>query len=619
MATNVGELEATLRLRDELSARLKEVDANLAKSGQSFETVGAKAKTFGGTTDSLIGSLTRIGAAFGVAFSAQAVIGAIQNVAELGSEITDMSVRTGIGVEELQKLGAVAEANGSSMEELGNAIQGMARKIAGGNDAAVTAVRMLGLEVKDLVAMNPDQAFLTIADAAAKIHNPMERTALLTDLGGKAFERLSPTIANVRTELEDVTTYIDKDTVAALDKFDDKTKEFGRAWDVFLAKFALPIVQEATAGLDWLIGKFADLRAAQIKAGDQEAIAALSRGPAAFAAYQAAVKDTHRDIELVNDAAAKMGPQIDASTLSVNRATAMLRLLREDAVFPLTDAQKQLIVELDAAGASLNKIAEAIGAPDMAIKNYLKSVDEGTKKQKEMAESARELTERNNELRASIEALNFMKSIPSLGAKLGPEELPQVTTPGAEYAALPADQLGQVQALDAAYAQLQTRLAALTPLSVNAGVESAAAWAQYNAEVLRLDDGMAGAITATDGMTASTGRLTHQFTQLRSAMQIPVPKDFDYSEAYKNNPLYKGYDISGGWAMQHQNEQERQKAIKASAMSGQWGGGTSSAVNVNVNATNSLILPSNQQSLGQIVSQAVIAQLKAQGVKVGSA
>mgnify|MGYP001604967995 CR=1 FL=1 len=97
MAVSVGQIEATLSLRDEMSAKLNTIS-----------------KDMGG-----IASLAKgIGAAVGIGFSVQQVLSFGKAILNDADALTRMSDQTGIGVEALQRLRVATDDSGDSLEGL---------------------------------------------------------------------------------------------------------------------------------------------------------------------------------------------------------------------------------------------------------------------------------------------------------------------------------------------------------------------------------------------------------------------------------------------------------------------------------------------------------------------
>lgn len=595
MATNVGDLEATIRLRDELSARLRDVDNALAKSGSNFDAVGAKAKGFGAGMGGIEGSIGKLAGALGLAFGAGAMVSQIQNVIRLGDELTDLSARTGIGVEALQKFGRVAEQNGSSMNEFVNGVQTLVRNLATGDKSAVAAVEALGLNLAKLKASSPEDMMLELAAATAKVEDPMKRTAIETGLFDKNASKLSPVLAAMAKGFGDVGAVLDKETVAALNKANESIEKMGNQWTVFVGKFAVDFAVPALSGLDKIIVKLDEFGAAwkrmtgvgleggpgavgeAIFAVLQKGLAKVTFGMKETAPAAAAVAT---EMDAVVEAHRKAIPVVEATAKGFTDAYVTIAQYREDALTPLTTEQKNLAVSLDATGMSIAKMAEALAVPEVALKLYLDRVTAATASNHALADSFDAVEQGLAKVQHDLTAASTAPQNKEILDRFMMSGL--AGTPEAEPI-VPPEHVEQLDELGAAYDQVEQK---------------------------------------TEAVSGSTRRLKEEYLALASAIKIAVPKDFRYDEAAKAAGMSVNvHDISGGWATAALGADrgggvlsEQAKTIGAGA----WGSGVLAAT-VNVNAQNSLLLPSNQQQIGDIVAQAVMAQLRAQGVRVGSA
>jgi hypothetical protein len=123
------------------------------------------------------------------------ILAAANAFATLGSEIYDMSQRTGIAAESLSVLRYAAEQTGTDTASLETALKKMQKTIAsgaGGSKEAQKALAMLGLTAADLANMTPEQQLGVIADRLMAIKDPAQRTAAAMAIFGKAGTAIIP-------------------------------------------------------------------------------------------------------------------------------------------------------------------------------------------------------------------------------------------------------------------------------------------------------------------------------------------------------------------------------------------------------------------------------------------
>ena len=122
-------------------------------------------------------------------------VAATKAFSDAGSQLVDMSQRTGVSVEALGGLKYAAEQSGATLEDLEGGIKNMHTALhdaASGVDTARKKFQSLHLSVSELKNLPADQVFLKIAEAISKIQNPSRQAALSLDLLGKKGMMLLP-------------------------------------------------------------------------------------------------------------------------------------------------------------------------------------------------------------------------------------------------------------------------------------------------------------------------------------------------------------------------------------------------------------------------------------------
>ena len=135
------------------------------------------------------------------------VIAGAKAFADLGKQLVETSAKTGIGVESLSEYKYMAEMTGSSLEAFTNDIKLMQKNLVAaeaGTGTASNALKMLGLNIKDLMMLSPDKQFDTIAAAIASVQDPAQRTALALDIFGRSATDLLPLFAEGAAGMEEL-------------------------------------------------------------------------------------------------------------------------------------------------------------------------------------------------------------------------------------------------------------------------------------------------------------------------------------------------------------------------------------------------------------------------------
>jgi hypothetical protein len=202
------------------------------------------------------GSMGTAFKAMGGALAAMGVVSAIRNFTDLTGELTDMSLKTGIGVEALQRMKFAAEQNGGSLEQVTGAIAKLGANLAGGNDSAAAALKTLGLSFDEIRNMAPDQAFTAIADAIAKVPDPMAQSKLAMDLFGKSGASLLPMMKGNLTETaaaaDKLGIVLSEDVVAAGDEFGDSLGALSSVGQAVIAQVLAPMIPVLTTVTQWM-------------------------------------------------------------------------------------------------------------------------------------------------------------------------------------------------------------------------------------------------------------------------------------------------------------------------------------------------------------------------------
>jgi len=234
-------LEFTARMEDEASARLRALNGEVARvSG----TAGASAAQFhkmdGGMRGIGIGAVAA-GAAIGIGLSSLGsdVLNfgkqAIFTFANLGSEIYDMSQRTGLSAESLTELKFAAEQSGSSLEgmEVGLRKLGIAlTNAADGSQEAIDKFTNIGLAVTDFAGKSVSDSLDLVLGKLAEMPAGFERSSAAVELFGKTGTSILPMLADgtaglaeMRAKAHELGVVLSDEAAAKADLLGDKLDE----------------------------------------------------------------------------------------------------------------------------------------------------------------------------------------------------------------------------------------------------------------------------------------------------------------------------------------------------------------------------------------------------------
>lgn len=185
----------------ELVARISVDAANLKKGlAEADKDIAQTGKAIGKETKSIKERFLEIGKAATVAgASITAAMGlAIKSFVKTGSELNDLSLKTGVSVKSLAGLKYAAEQNGASLGTIEMAIRRTSMALVDAGEGLAETKRAfdrMGLSLSQLEGMKPEEKFLKIAYAIAEIPDPMTRAATAQDLFGRSGMDMLPMLA----------------------------------------------------------------------------------------------------------------------------------------------------------------------------------------------------------------------------------------------------------------------------------------------------------------------------------------------------------------------------------------------------------------------------------------
>ena len=177
----------------------------------SVKDTGSKTiKKFSDTGSSALKKLAGPLAAGAVIASFTAML---RSTVAYGDKLHKLNLQLGVSVTELDKLKRVGDLAGVSFDQITTSIRVMARNLndaADGTGLAKDAIKELGLNAKVLMKMNPDKAFIQIAEALSKVENPTKRAALSMEIMGRSGSVVIQMAKNLGSEVGNMGTKWDQ-------------------------------------------------------------------------------------------------------------------------------------------------------------------------------------------------------------------------------------------------------------------------------------------------------------------------------------------------------------------------------------------------------------------------
>jgi hypothetical protein len=190
--------EVLAELVAKITADASEFKKALTESERDIQGLGKTTKT---ETKSIADNFKTLGKTMAiVGASITAVMtGIIFSFTKVGSELYDLSLKTGVSAKSLAGLKYAAEQSGASLGTVEMAIRRVAMAMSDAESdtsASAKAFDKVGLSLSELRGLKPEQQFLMIANAIAKVPDPMQRAAIAVDLFGRTGTDMLPMLAD---------------------------------------------------------------------------------------------------------------------------------------------------------------------------------------------------------------------------------------------------------------------------------------------------------------------------------------------------------------------------------------------------------------------------------------
>ena len=245
----MGELDRAMR---QPTAGLRAVDNAAAGAKAGLEDLAGQSGPVGGF-------LTRMGpwglaAAAGLAavtFAAAAFIAGAREASAAAAELTDQAERIGVGVEELQQWGYVADEAGVSVEAMRANLEKLngtlgAFKLGLGDAKLKPVFEELGITKEQLANVkSADELMLILADTLGQVQDRAMQVRLARTLGVEdmlpALRMGSDELRRLADEASNLGFVLDKETVAKLDKADRQMEKAGEQLRILKNQAVVPV------------------------------------------------------------------------------------------------------------------------------------------------------------------------------------------------------------------------------------------------------------------------------------------------------------------------------------------------------------------------------------------
>ncbi len=231
------------------------LQAAIARAKERLTSLGASLAKVGGGMMALGGGALGAMSAAALAFS------------KTGDEISKMAERTGVSAEALSELKFALQQSGTDLTTFESALARMQRGLtaaADGSQSMANTFQSLGLSVRDLAGLSPEQQFEEIAKAIGKIKSPTEQAARAMEIFGRSGTKLLPAIqsdmAKLRQEARDLGITMSTTDVQAAADLDDAMNRMSRtiqaAWEN-VGKAMAPVLTFVANAFSQIMGPIA--------------------------------------------------------------------------------------------------------------------------------------------------------------------------------------------------------------------------------------------------------------------------------------------------------------------------------------------------------------------------
>lgn len=358
IATLTVKLQAQIA---EFQSEFKEATKATEKFQQEFQATATKASAYG--------NLIAKGIEFGVEAFSSLAKAALENA----SVIKDLSQQTGLTMKTIQQFQHVAADTGTTVDAFATAAFNLGRNLAGDNKSVVAGVDALGLSFKELRNLSPDEQFDIITTALHKMDDQQERNRLGVLLFGRTYKQIASAVDEDINKIKDSARIMSDDQVRRLADAENAWKQFGRTATIVSGEILASAMQSASRATASWSDFFLSLSPAgalevQLRGVERESAASGATAPRApslftipaLATAQAALfaEAADRTLEVVK-------PLVKAS----NEYAEVLKRIA-DAQIPLTESQREQVIQLEVLGIGHSDIAKALRVSDIAVRNY---------------------------------------------------------------------------------------------------------------------------------------------------------------------------------------------------------------------------------------------------------
>lgn len=330
--------------------------------------------------------------------AAAAVVAFTKGFLDVAGHLTDLSERTGVSTEALQKFQVAGSLVGVGVDSIAMSMQRLQRAMNTGSESVQKAFKTLGLSMKEVREMTPEQQLQTILEKLNKLPDPAQRSALAMQLLGRAGAALVPLgagLGDVMKRAEDLGLVIDKKLIAAGDDLGDSLTLLGAVFDSFQNRIGATVASSEPlhlliSGLTDIFGMFNKIisdNESSLRSLVDNAVIVVAKGFVFLVDVVQLGVDAWDGLKLTWHSLAKLG--VDLSMVLTKLAGDIAAIRGDDEMVVYYRDNMQMLEGLkksilDEAGATVDanaKKTDAIQAVRGQMENLVKTVEAAAGKQ----------------------------------------------------------------------------------------------------------------------------------------------------------------------------------------------------------------------------------------------
>lgn len=252
-------------------------DQEAIKSLKNVDNEGKKAKT---SLSDIADKGVKVGASIlaGAGVAVGGLLALANSTSESAAHWLELSQRTDIGIESLQRWGYAASMSGADIDKLEVGMKKLSTSMVdaqNGSEKSKTAYEALGISMSDLSTMSPEQTFDAVMAKLADMPESAEKNVIGNQLLGKSYTELKPLLAEgsegiqaLKDNADALGIVMGADAVVAAEGFGDQMDNVKLGFEGVKNKLAIELMPKLVELLDWILSKMPQIQEVAGKALD---------------------------------------------------------------------------------------------------------------------------------------------------------------------------------------------------------------------------------------------------------------------------------------------------------------------------------------------------------------